>query len=215
MTKEQYVNQVVKQIKCGGAKKKDIKRQLLADIEMHSSQGEKMEDILASMGSVKEVADGFNESLSPDERKRYFRNKAVKIVIPIVLVVVLLVGAFFMSLPKGTAIEDSVYFTKEQVEAAIKQTITWLDDEDYASLQANAIEQMAEVLNKETMDEAKRNISDDWGERLQFGTLYAQELTQGNTHYAVGQITVNYENVSATYTITYDADMKLAGLYMR
>ena len=41
------------------------------------------------------------------------------------------------------------------------------------------------------------------------------ELVQGNTHLAVGEITVTYENVSATYRLTYDKDMRLAGIYVR
>lgn len=33
--------------------------------------------------------------------------------------------------------------------------------------------------------------------------------------YVVGQVTVNYENTNVTYTITFDEDLKLAGLYMK
>lgn len=41
------------------------------------------------------------------------------------------------------------------------------------------------------------------------------EMAQGNQHFAVGEVTVAYENVSVTYRLTYDEDMLLAGLYVR
>ena len=44
---------------------------------------------------------------------------------------------------------------------------------------------------------------------------YATEVIQNGEHYAIAQVTVSYENVNVVYTLTYDADMKLAGLYMR
>ena len=74
---------------------------------------------------------------------------------------------------------------------------------------------MQAVLNAEEMEDAKSLLSDDWGERKLFGAVYMVELIQGNRHYAVGEMTVTYENVSTTYHLTYDQDMRLAGIYMR
>lgn len=71
------------------------------------------------------------------------------------------------------------------------------------------------LLNAETMDEVKGMLSGDWGERKLFGAVYMVELVQGNRHFAVGEITVTYENISATYRLTYDADMRLSGIYVR
>ena len=80
---------------------------------------------------------------------------------------------------------------------------------------ADAIPQMQPYLSETAMTEINRTISDDWGERTSFGTIYMTELTQMGKHLAVGEITVTYENVSVTYRLTYDKDMKLAGLYIR
>ncbi len=44
---------------------------------------------------------------------------------------------------------------------------------------------------------------------------YISEVSQINQHYVIGQVTAAYENVSITYTITLDEDMKWAGLYMK
>ena len=45
--------------------------------------------------------------------------------------------------------------------------------------------------------------------------VYMAEVIQGGRHFAVGEMTVTYENVSATYRLTYDENMRLAGLYVR
>lgn len=215
MNEKQYVNAIVRKVKCNGKKKKEIKKQLLTDIRMRAKQGEQMEEIISCMGTVKEIADGFNENISIKEQKRYMRNKVFLIVMPIIAVLIILGLFLYWMIPKSVDIEQSKYFSKEQVESAMKETIELLDAEDYTALQESGIPQMQSVLNEETMNAAKGMLSDDWGERKQFGAAYMMELIQGNRHLAVGEITVTYENVSATYRLTYDEEMRLAGIYVR
>lgn len=215
MDEKQYVNAVARKIKCSGKKKKEIKKQLLADIHMRAKQGERLEEIIARMGTAEEIADGFNENISAKDQKRYARNKALKIVMPVVMALVFLALLVYWMLPKSADIGQSRYFNREQVEAAMKETIELLDAGDYAALQENAIPQMQSVLNAETMGGARGALSDDWGERKQFGAVYMVELIQGNRHFAVGEIKVGYENTGITYRLTYDEKMRLAGIYMR
>lgn len=215
MNANQYVNAVIKKIKCNGKKKEEIKRQLLTDIDMRMRQGERLEEIISGMGSVQEIADGFNESISPTEQKKYRRNMALKIVIPIAVVLVLLSILIYWTFPKGRDIEQSKYFDKAQVEAAMKETVTLLDEGASDDLQENAIPQMQKFLDKAGIQKIKATMSDDWGQRQQFGAVYMTELVQGNQHLAIGEITVTYENISVIYRLTYDQDMKLAGLYVR
>ncbi len=215
MNADQYVNAVAKKIRCNGKRKKEIKRQLLTDIHMRLEQGEGLEKIISQMGTAQEMADGFNESISQNEQKKYRRNKVLKIVIPIVAVLVLLAAFACWMLPRGYAIEESKYFDQTQVEMAMKETVELLDAEAYEALQENAIPQMEPYLKKQEMDKVKGRLSGDWGERQQFGTVYMTEIVQGNTHMAVGEITVVYENVTVTYRLSYDEEMRLAGLYVR
>ena len=215
MDAKKYVNAIVRKIKCNGKKKKEIKKQLLMDIDMRMKQGEWLEEIISQMGTVKEIADGFNENISLKEQKQYARNKVLKIAIPIIAVLAFLILFVYWIIPKSFDIEQSKYFNREQVEAAMKETIELLDERDYIALQESAIPQMQSLLNAETMDDVKGALSDDWGERKLFGAVYMVEMVQGNVHFAVGEITVTYENVSATYRLTYDKDMRLAGIYVR
>lgn len=215
MDAKQYVNAIVRKIKCNGKKKKEIEKQLLLDIQMRIKQGERLEEIISQMGTVKEIADSFNENISRKEQKQYVRNKVMKIVIPIILVLVFLILFVYWMFPKSFDMEQSKYFNKEQVETAMKETIELLDAGDYIALQDRSTSQMQTLLNAETMEDAKGLLSDDWGERKLFGAVYMVEMIQGNRHFAVGEITVTYENVSATYRLTYDEDMRLSGIYVR
>lgn len=215
MNEKRYVKAAARKIRCGGKRKKEIERQLLADIQMREKQGEGLEEIIARMGPAEEIADGFNENIPVQEQKRYARNRVLKITVPVVLTVLCLGMFVYWLFPKSADIERSKYFDKDRVEAAMKETIELLDAEDYDALQENAIPQMQAFLNAETRADMRSTLSDDWGERKQFGAVYMMELIQGNRHLAVGEMTVTYENVSVTYRLTYDEDMRLAGIYVR
>ncbi len=215
MDVNQYVNSIVRHIKCGGKKRREIRKQLRMDIDFRLQQGETPEDIMAQMGTAKEIADEFNEGLSDGEKKRYTLAKVLKIVLPILAVLALFIFYLYWLLPKSVDIEKSRYFDKTRVEAEMKRTVELLDAEDYTALQEDSTEQMRYFITKEEMDKARALTADDWGSRQSFGTVYLVEMVQGNTHMAVGEITVSYENVSVIYRLTYDTDMKLAGIYIR
>ena len=215
MDAKKYVNAIGRKIKCGGKKKKEIKKQLLTDIATRTEQGEALEEVIARMGSVKDIADSFNETLSVKEKRKYTCTKVLKIVIPILVIVALLIGLLYWALPKGSSIAESKYFTEGGMADAMAVTVDQLDAGDYEAMRENAIPEMQSTLTAEVMENAKAQISADWGKRESFASIYMGEITQKNRHYAVGEITVIYENTSVTYRLTYDTDMRLAGLYMR
>ena len=134
MDAKKYVNAIARKIKCNGKKKKEIKKQLLLDIDMRMKQGEQLKEIISQMGTVKEIADSFNENISLKEQKRYVRNKVIKIVIPIIVILVSLILFVYWIFPKSFDIEQSKYFNKEQVENAMKETVELLDAGDYIAL---------------------------------------------------------------------------------
>lgn len=215
MNEKKYVKKIVKKIRCGQKRRAEIERELLSEIDSRLVQGEAFEDIIKDMGSVQEIADSFNEDISEQE-KRTFMLKRIGIVAGLIIVVlVLLFAAASYFLPKGKDITQSEHFDPKQVEAAMKQTVEWLDEQDYDSLKDSAIDEMKAVLEAETMEAAKKQLREDWGSRQSFGEVYMQEIVQGNAHYVVAEMTVGYENISVVYRLTYDEHMKLAGLYMR
>ena len=219
MKAETYVDKIVKQIQCSKSKKEETQKQLLGDIRERVAAGESEEAVIAQMGTVEELAQEFNESFSAKERKRSRKSRSTKMIIITILVIIglfaIATALLYWMLPKGTDISESSTFVKEQVEARVEEVINLLDDGAYDTLAENATEQMAGVLNDEDMDAAKQLVGDDWGARVELGTIYMQEVEQQGVHYVITQVAASYENVTVTYTITFDENMKLAGIYMK
>ena len=217
MTAETYVKQIVKKVKCEKKRKLDIEKQLLYEIEERTGAGEDLQDILTGMGTVEEIAAGFNEDMSEADQKRYRRNTLVKILASIAVILLALIAMAAWYLPKVNNIGpgDGDVFKRADVEQKLSEVITLLDEDDYESLQAVSTSQMSNALTKDYMSAAKQQLSEEFGVRISVGTIYMQEIRQMGQYLAVCQVTVTYENVSVMYTITFDEDMKLAGLYMR
>ena len=61
MTAETYVKQIVKKVKCSRKKREEIRRQLLADINLEVEQGEALDKVILRMGEPISIADEFNQ----------------------------------------------------------------------------------------------------------------------------------------------------------
>lgn len=162
--------------------------------------------------SVNKEINGKAGKVKGDRTKK---TKIVNILIPVVVILILVFTYLYRIAPGNTGIKESEYFNETQVENAIKNTIDLIDDENYAALRDSADEEMKSVVTKETMEEVKVQISENWGPRQSFGKIYMTEVVQENEHYAVGEVTVSYENVNVTYRLAYDQEMQLTGLYMK
>lgn len=215
MTAEAYVKQIIKKVKCDRKRKQDIEKQLLYEIKERTEAGENLQDILSGMGTVEEIAAGFNEGISEAEQRKYRRKIVAKILVLIVVVFLVLISVAVWYLPKVNDIESSDIFVETEVEEKLVEVVTLLDADDYAGLQAVSTSRMADVLNDDYMSAAKQKLSEKFGERIAVGTIYMQEVQQMSQSFAVCQTTVIYENVTVVYTITFDEEMNLAGLYMR
>lgn len=215
MTAEAYVKQIIRRVKCDRKRKQDIEKQLLYEIKERVGSGENLQDILSEMGTVEEIAAGFNEGISESERRKYRRKTVAKILVLIVVVLLVLISVAVWYLPKVNDIESSDIFVETEVEQKLVEVVTLLDADDYAGLQAVSTSRMADALNDDYMSAAKQQLSEGFGERIAVGTIYMQEVQQMSQSFAVCQTTVIYENVTVVYTITFDEEMNLAGLYMR
>lgn len=215
MTAETYVNQIVKKVKCPKQKRKEIHKQLLADISIEMENGETLEKVMLRMGEPIAVAEEFNQNLPEEEKKKYKRGVAVKVAGCMMAVLIVLVLAVAWFLPVGKEFGSSGLYSKEAVKERCKEVIQIVDAEDYEALQASSNAVMQKLLTKETIDAAKNMAGSDWGEFQSFGKFYlAEQKQQGKTR-AVAQINAAYENIVVTYTLFFDPDMKLSGFYIK
>lgn len=214
MTAEKYVNEIIRKLRCSKEKRIEIKQQLLSDISVALENGEVLEEIVKRMGSVEEVVREFNQNLPEEEEKTYRKRKKKMIFLGVVFVVAIAIVVGYWFWPKVVLLEDST-FKKEIVEEQVKLVIEELDNKQFEALKEHAIEEMQDVLTQDTFDSIKKQIAEDWGEIQSVGTIYMAVIKQKNQQFVVTQVVVVYKNVSVTYTITFDKDMKLAGIYIK
>lgn len=213
MDAEKYVKKIVRNLKCTGAKKKEIGDSLLSDIAARREQGEAMEQIMESMGSPEEIAEAFSQNLSDADRKAYKRRRIGMTIGQIVAALVFLSVLAWWMIPKPAALGDDL--SQEAVTASVENVVIMLNQNDFDGLQELAVDELKSKLTQETMDEVRKNISEDWGEMQSIGKVYMQGLKQKGKVMVVTQVDAVYENVSVVYTISFNEDLRLGGLYMR
>lgn len=213
MDAEKYVKKIVRNLKCTGAKKKEIGDSLLSDIAARREQGEAMEQIMESMGSPEEIAEAFSQNLSDADRKAYKRRRIGMTIGQIVAALVFLSVLAWWMIPKPAALGDDL--SQEAVTASVENVIVMLNQNDFDGLQELAVDELKSKLTQETLDEVRKGISEDWGEMQSIGKVYMQGLKQKGKVMVVTQVNAVYENVSVVYTISFDEDLRLGGLYMR
>ena len=213
MDAEKYVKKIVRNLKCTGAKKKEIGDSLLSDIAARREQGEAMEQIMESMGSPEEIAEAFSQNLSDADRKAYKRRRIGMTIGQIVAALVFLSVLAWWMIPKPAALGDDL--SQEAVTASVENVIVMLNQNDFDGLQELAVDELKSKLTQETLDEVRKNISEDWGEMQSIGKVYMQGVKQKGKVMVVTQVDAVYENISVVYTISFDEDLRLGGLYMR
>lgn len=213
MDAEKYVKKIVRNLKCTGAKKKEIGDSLLSDIAARREQGEAMEQIMESMGSPEEIAEAFSQNLSDADRKAYKRRRIGMTIGQIVAALVFLSVLAWWMIPKPAVLGDDL--SQEAVTASVENVVVMLNQNDFDGLQELAVDELKSKLTQETMDEVRKGISEDWGEMQSIGKVYMQGLKQKGKVMVVTQVDAVYENVSVVYTISFDEDLRLGGLYMR
>lgn len=219
MNAEKYVDGIIKNVKCSKIKKSEIREQLLSDIHMRMDNGEALESIIEDMGTAEEISEEFNQNLTEDEKKAYKKRKILKIAVSIttVIIVVLLSAISYVRwlFPQVREMGSSGIFSHEMVEEKAKDVVVLLNQNDFDALRADAIEGIQALLVPESFEQAKSSVGDDWGQFESFGTVYTCEFKQRGQLFAMAQVSVIYENVSVIYSISFDKEMKLAGVYIR
>ena len=215
MTAERYVKEVGKLLKCRASKKKEVKRQLLAEINRAAANGEPLEDVLGRMGIPWDYANQYNDNFDKAERKAAKRERVLKIWGIVLLVLAVLTAVVYWNLPKWRDISESSVFSEERVKAQAEEIIRLYSDNEFEAVTGYMNEEMKQVLNAATLQYTKSQMKEDFGELLAFGNMYASEAKQSGARYAMVQVSVSYSEMSVTYTITFDEEMKLAGFFVK
>lgn len=130
----------------------------------------------------------------------------------------MLIDKLWKPTPNNTKadIKTEESYDRAYVESLTEEIIVLLDAEDYKTLQEEyASDEMKSYMTKEVIGEAKSAVSDNWGEFVSNGNIYSGEVIQNGEKFIIVQVNTMYENVSVTYTITFDDEMRVAGIFMK
>lgn len=141
--------------------------------------------------------------------------KTYQIVTTVIVFLFLVVWMVVWVQKQNSGLKNSTIFSESVVEMEIKHVIELLDQEDYDTLQEISTDTMKESLTPEVWGEAKVQFAEDWGALETLGKMYFSEAEQDGEPMACGQVKATYENVKVTYTLVFDKEMKLAGLYIQ
>lgn len=156
--------------------------------------------------------------MSTADKKSKMSKKKLAIIIAVIVLVLMGIMTLIANwmMPKTIPIEESTIFSAEEVEVKCMAVIFALNAEDYEALQKDyADEAMKSVLTKEYMDTAKSSLNVDWQANVSFGEPTVVEITQMGKTYATAQYPVTYGDKKVIYTLSFDTNYKLAGLYMK
>lgn len=212
MNKEAYMKQVMRHLNCQKNKKREIKKELDADIEAALFNKESWEDIQKRLGSPEQLANEFNENLGFVKKKRHF------VVIGVIIVIVgLLIGGYFYIrslIPVTNELGTSGLYEQSVLEEKASQVIELLNAKDFVQLQNLSDSLLAKEISEQKMNAAIEQLG-ELGDYQKITNRLFVEVTQKDATIAVGEMTALYAQRTVTYTISFNQDMQLVGLYMK
>lgn len=212
MTAKQYVNDVGSFLQCSLLKKKEIKKQLLSDINSAVEKGESLDEVLDRMGIAWEIAIKYNDNFSKAEKKTAKREKRLKIWVVILIIIILIFGIAYSKLPKWGNISESTVFQEKEVRAAAEEIIRLYSDNDYDAVASYVNDDMKNVLSKSTLQYMKEQISTNFGQFKEISDMTFDLAKYDGEQFVLTKTNVLYENVNVTYIIIFDQNMKLSSV---
>ena len=167
---------------------------------------------------MKHLGDKITNPISTDDYKQRLKKQLFIFGISAAVLIALVLLIVLVLVPKIGRLEKQAQEQEAQAssdEARMRETIELFEKDDYEALKRNATDDMIPFLTKETLQPAKEKLGSDWGKRVSLGDFSIGNATQNGKSYKVGEVIATYENVSVTYRITFDAEGKLAGIYIR
>lgn len=143
--------------------------------------------------------------------------KRIKHILIIAAIAVAVIGTalVYANIPKTADLSKSKIYNQETVKKQAEKIITLINEGKYDEIEQDyANQKLQETLTDDTIPKAKKIISKDWGSFKKYSSEYTYEIKQFRHSYAVAEIKALYDNVGVTYRISFDENMKLAGLYL-
>lgn len=213
MNEEKYIREVLKQLNCSKKDKLKIKEDLKSDLQLALESGKTWQEIQESLGSPLDYANELNEEFAYSPKKS--RKKLIITIICIVIIVILaIVWAFNYFIPKTYPLGDSTIFKKDELQVQVDEVIDDLNNENYSALKNISSDELKAHINKKELNKAKATLGNLGTYQKITNQEFYEVKAQGQT-YALIEVVALYDVRSVTYTISFNEEMELAGIYMK
>ena len=131
------------------------------------------------------------------------------------LICCLLLFAFLLIACTSQELSDA--FDQETLEDTAGKTVELLNDRNFEDVTALVREDLQELLSAQQLETALEPVLDDYGtfEEIKSITMVGSNDAETQEEFAVCVLICNYENGKATYTLTFDTEYQLVGLYLK
>lgn len=214
MNQDKYIKKVLKNINCSKKDKLKIKEDLKSDISIALANGETWLEIMGRLGSPKELADDLNENFDYPVKSTSKRNLFIGIFVGIVAVVVIMSCLFNYFVPESYPINESKIFDENTLNEQVQGVVNCLNADDYDELMNMSDDLIKQSLSHEDLKSAIKTLG-ELGDFKSITRINFVEVKNRGEVMAVGEVVALYDQKSVTYTISFDEDMKLVGLYMK
>lgn len=106
-------------------------------------------------------------------------------------------------------------FDKDAVTDRAKEVVEVINTLDYEAVVALLREDLQSQVTAEKLKEGWDGKLSTLGAFTDYSNITVVGQKSGETDYAVAVVAAKYEKGSAIYTLSFDIDMELAGLYMK
>lgn len=215
MDEKKYLRALRRKLRCSSSRKREIIRQIRSDFAIAAENGQDFAQTIREMGTPEEVAAEFRENRSDADVKKARARKRALIAGGVVSAVLLAVLFACWLAPKLGKADGNGRPSEETLTEEAKRVIRCVDAGDYEALNRMMPEQVRQILTEDVIEEAKRQMAGDFGAFSSWEDTYVTEVSQQGQYTAVVELMAMYEKVSVIYTVLFDEELRLIGLYMR
>lgn len=102
-------------------------------------------------------------------------------------------------------------YDENEVKVSAKEVVQLLNDEDYEGIEALMSDNLKSAASVDDIKAAWQPLKESKGE---FDSI-SKETVVGNEGYATAAVMAKYKNGSVTFTLTFNEELKLEGIYMK
>ena len=130
------------------------------------------------------------------------------------MIVVMLLAVLGLGLLVGCAAKLPDGYDEDLVKSEAEKVIILLDQRDMDGLDEMLTDQMRAGLTEEVQAQVFA-VLDDVGALQEIEELQTTGSTEGEITYGVVVVKARHANRDLTYTVTFDPEMRLAGLFLQ